>query len=579
MPQPRTAAIISASLLSLLSLVSWACHSKNEAPAPKAPAPKTEIIAPAPELPSPINPASERWADSVMATLSPRQRAAQLFVPRLDITNNAAGYATLKRIVGDQGMGGILLGKGTVEGYADIINHAQSYAAVPMLATLDGEWGLSMRVTDAPRFPHNIAIGAANDPELTRAYGREVARQCRLTGIQVDFAPVLDVNSNPDNPVIGFRSFGEDPELVGRLGAAFCAGMQSEGVMAVGKHFPGHGDTSVDSHKALPTVSHSLPVLKSIDFKPFEMAMRAGMEGVMVGHLKVPALDASGTPSSLSKIITTDCLQDSLGFKGLIFTDALAMKGAARTGENNCVSALLAGADILLNSSSPVADLNAVMSAVESGKLSQQLIDERCRKLLIYKHRLGLANFRPADTKGLATQLDSKESKRIIAELSRKAITVVKNNDAALPLSGKRIVVVSIGAKAENSFAKECKTIDPAVTTFSYDGASPLPAAVSAAVKNADEVVIAVFKDSAASRTAFSKIADMRPAIGVFILNPFRVPGFKDLNSLKATVLAYDNIPQLSVAAARTIFGKEKVSGHLPVNLPGVGRVGDGLTF
>lgn len=293
---------------------------------------------------------SAAWADSVMSGLTMRERIAQLFVPRLDITDNDAGFAQLKKAVQTDGMGGILLGKGTVESYAALINRAQQTANVPLMVTLDGEWGLSMRVGGTPRFPHNMALGAAGDEGLLYAYGREMARQCRLMGIQVNFAPVLDVNSNPANPVIGYRSFGEDPELVGRLGAAYCRGLLEGGVLPVGKHFPGHGDTSTDSHKTLPLVGHTVAQLLNADIRPFVTAIEAGMPSVMVGHLKVPALDPSGTPASLSYPIITELLQNQLGFDGLIFTDALAMKGASREGENNCVSALLAGADVLLGS-------------------------------------------------------------------------------------------------------------------------------------------------------------------------------------------------------------------------------------
>ncbi len=570
-----TKTILTISAIFAASLAALACHSRSAEPENNAGS-NVSVIAPAPALPPHIDPAAEKWADSVMATLSPRQRAAQLFIPRLDITDDATGYATLKKIVADEGMGGFLLGKGTLSSYANLINKGQSYAAVPLLVTLDGEWGLSMRVTDAPRFPHNIAIGAADDPELTRAYGREVARECRLTGIQVDFAPVLDVNSNPDNPVISYRSFGEDPDLVSRLGAAFCRGMADEGVMAVGKHFPGHGDTSTDSHKTLPTVDHSLQTLKDVDLKPFEVAMRSGMDGIMVGHLRVPELDPSGIPSSLSSTITTGWLQDSLGFNGLIFTDALAMKGAARTGENNCVSALRAGADILLSSASPVADLNAVVAAVKTGNLKQDVIDARCRKLLIHKYNLGLAKHPQTDTENIVRRVNSEESRRIINELSRKSITILRNNDSAIPLAGKQIVIISIGAPAANTFTRECESIGN-VRCFSLDGASAIPAATVSAIKNADEVVIAVFKDSTSSRAAFAKAAAIRPAIGVFILNPFRIPKFTGLDSLRALMLAYDNIPELNVAAAKALFGKNAVGGRLPVNLPGVGSIGDGL--
>ncbi|MDE5744874.1 MAG: hypothetical protein K2H84_04335 [Paramuribaculum sp.] len=254
-----------------------------------------------------------RWADSVMNTLTLRQKVGQLFVPRLDVFDNPAGHAALKKMVTTGEVGGFLLGKGTVAGYAALIKGAQDAAKIPLMVTLDGEWGLAMRLTDAPRFPYNMGLGAISDPELLYEYGKEVARECREVGIAVNFAPVLDVNSNPANPVIGYRSFGENPARVAALGRAYSRGLEDGWVMAVGKHFPGHGDTSVDSHKALPTVDHSAENLENVDLVPFRDFINDGLGGIMVGHLKVPALDASGTPASLTSRISSDKLKKQMG--------------------------------------------------------------------------------------------------------------------------------------------------------------------------------------------------------------------------------------------------------------------------
>ncbi|MDE6826425.1 MAG: beta-N-acetylglucosaminidase, partial [Paramuribaculum sp.] len=211
-----------------------------------------------------LSPQGQQWVDSVYASLTPEQRVAQLFVPHLVISDNEAGRATIRRMTGELGVGGILLGKGTVDSYASLINLAQSQAKVPVMVTLDGEWGLSMRVSVTPRFPYNIALGAITDTRLLYDFGNELARECRLLGIQVDFAPVVDVNSNPDNPVIGYRSFGEDPKRVAKAGVAVSAGLEAGKVMSVAKHFPGHGDTNVASHKAIPTITHSRSTRESV---------------------------------------------------------------------------------------------------------------------------------------------------------------------------------------------------------------------------------------------------------------------------------------------------------------------------
>ena len=522
---------------------------------------------------------AEAWADSIMATLSPRQRVAQLFIPRWDFQGGSINAAMMRQQIVDEGIGGFLLGKGSLANYVDVINKAQSMAKVPLMVTLDGEWGLAMRIPDAPRFPKNIALGAIQDVKLLEEYGHEVARECKLTGIQVDFAPDLDVNSNPKNPVIGYRSFGEDPKRVAALGAAFCKGMEAEGVMAVGKHCPGHGDTSVDSHKALPTVDHSKQTLEEVDFLPFEEAAKAGMSGIMVGHLKVPALDKSGTPSSLSKIITTDILQNQLGFKGLIFTDALAMKGAVNANENNCVSAFRAGADIMLSSAAPVKDIQAMVDAIKSGKISQQEVDRRCRKLLIYKYKLGLVTPEVIKKEGLAGKLNSPETKALLMRLAKASITVLRNNGDVLPLSDldkRTVAVINLGASAANEFASTCGKYTE-VNKVGVTTAADVAKAVAAA-KKAEVVIVGVFKNDAVTRDAFAQLRKSSACfVPVFFVNPFKMSAFGTLDTLPVLVAAYDDTNEIYSAAAQAIFGGIDVNGRFPVNIAGVGRLGDGV--
>lgn len=524
---------------------------------------------------------AEMWADSVMKTLSPRKRVAQLFIPRWDIKGTCTPASVMKREVCDEGVGGIIIGPGTVNQYADLINQYQKLAEVPLLFTIDGEWGPAMRIAEAPRFPHNIALGAIQDTKLIEEFGKEAARECREAGIQVDFAPVLDVNSNPDNPVIGFRSFGENPQRVAELGAAFIRGMESEGVMSVGKHFPGHGDTSVDSHKALPTVTHSRQVLEEVDFLPFKVAVDAGMSGIMIGHLRVPSLDASGTPASLSKKITTDIVRNELGFKGLIFTDALAMKGAAQKGENNCVSAFLAGADMLLGPASPFEDIQAMMNAIKSGKIRQEDVDARCRKVLIYKFKLGLVNSRFVKKEGLVSRLNSPEAKALNDRLAKAAITVIKNADTILPLNmadRNNVVVISLGAGADNAFATTCKTYG-AVKGFAVNTEAEAAKAIAAA-KEAQVVIVGVFKNNAVCTGVFKRLTTSpSKVVPVFFVNPFKLKGFGNLQSLPTLVMAYDDTKELEAAGAQALFGAIDVTGLFPANVAGVANIGEGVSL
>ncbi len=531
-------------------------------------------------LPSPgggsLTPTAEAyaWADSVCATMTPRERVAQLFVPRLDITANAAGKAQLTKMV-DAGVGGFLLGKGTIDDYTTLIALGQKEARIPLLVTLDGEWGLAMRIKGTTRYPYNMALGAIQDSQLLYEYGAEVARQCRALGIHVDFAPVMDVNSNPSNPVIGYRSFGEDPARVAALGTAYSRGMESAGVLTTAKHFPGHGDTSVDSHKALPTVDHSRQTLNDVDLLPFRQYIGAGMSGVMVGHLCVPALDNSGTPTSLSSKIVTDLLKGEMGFKGLVWTDALAMKGA-NSSENNCVRALRAGADVLLGSGAPLTDIDAVVKAVADGKVTQKAVDERCRKILAYKYMVGLgsgaAPSRPA-------AINAQSAEDVNRRLCTAVITCLENGDNLLPvrhLRERTVAVVSIGAAADNQFTSACRRYAEVSAYGAPDGA--LTASQIQSIKKADVVIVGVFSDSQVAVTSLSKLDGVSALVPVFFLNPYKMSRFATPISHHHTlVTAFDDTPMLREYAAQAIFGGIPMTGRCPVNIKGVAKLSQGV--
>lgn len=524
------------------------------------------------------SPRALAWADSVMGKMTLEQRVAQLFVPRLDITDNPAGKTAIKKMVADHKVGGFLLGKGTIESYSSLINAAQGAADIPLLVTLDGEWGLSMRITDAPRFPYNMGLGAIRDTKLLEEYGNEVARECRAIGINVNFAPDVDVNSNPANPVIGYRSFGENPQRVAAAGSAYGKGLENGNVLAVAKHFPGHGDTSTDSHKTLPIVNHSREKMEDVDLLPFHQFIKSDLGGVMVGHLKVPSLDASGQPASLSPKITTNLLKRQMGFKGLVFTDALAMKGAVSS-QNNCVTAFKAGADILLGSSSPTTDILAMTTAVKHGDIKREEIDNRCRKVLAYKYALGLSERPKAINASTAkSQINSTKAADIASRLAAASITIIQDNASLLPISElatKSIAIVSLGAAPENLFSETCRKYANC-KLFSINKQEITPSQLSK-IKEFDIIVTAVFNDSEWARQSFSQLSTHRDMIGVFFINPYKMAkfgaGIKDIGAL---VTAYDDTPELRKAAAIGIFGGEKVDGQFPVNLTGIAKVGDG---
>lgn len=512
---------------------------------------------------------ASQWVDSVYNTLSLRERVAQLFIPHLVINDNDAGRAAIRRYVGKDKVGGILLGAGTVASYAALNDYAMSKADIPLMITADAEWGLSMRLKDAPRFPRNLALGAGENEKVMERYGREMARQCRLLGISVSFAPVVDVNTNPLNPVIGDRSFGEDPRRVSRLAKAYARGLEYGGVMAVAKHFPGHGDTSSDSHLALPKVTRSLAELEAADLVPFADLIKDGIGGVMVGHLDVPSIDKTGTPASLSEPIVTELLKRKMGFDGLVFTDALEMKGAkSRDGSNNCVAALAAGADVLLGSLSPSTDIDAVVAAVSSGRISERRVEESVRKVLTHKYYLGLSR-RPSIP--AHPKLSDEQTGQVLDDLARMSVTLLRDDDAVLPLKPSvRIAVVPIGGGADAFTGRLRHSLGGGVDVC--DGNTKF---------DSYDVVIAPVvssKENAVKALSVLKTRAGRRLVPVFFTNTYRTGRFsKCLSGLSTVVIAGDNTAELQRAVADGLTGKFLISGRLPVSVDGVGNLGDGI--
>ena len=333
--------------------------------------------------------AMTHWVDSVFKTLNTEEQLAQLIMPIVYPSQDTQAIKREEQRFSKFKWGGILYQKGLMAHQLIMNKRLQQTNSIPLLIALDGEWGLYMRLIDAPRFPRNLGLGLAGDAQMLYEYGREIARECRLMGIHVNFAPTVDVNINPLNPVIGSRSFGSTPSVVSQLSEAYALGLEDGGVLSVAKHFPGHGDTSEDSHKTLPIVQATRKRLELVELAPFKHYINSGLGGIMTAHLRVPALENRSIPSSLSPNVCTDLLKKDLGFQGLIFTDGLEMEGVQTQSLGDIgVAALLAGNDILLGPSSPEAQLNNLVLAYWDGRLPAKLIEEKVRKVLAYKYRL-----------------------------------------------------------------------------------------------------------------------------------------------------------------------------------------------
>lgn len=333
--------------------------------------------------------AMTHWVDSVFKTLNTEEQLAQLIMPIVYPSQNTQDIKREEQRFSKFKWGGILYQKGLMAHQLIMNKRLQQANSIPLLIALDGEWGLYMRLKDAPRFPRNLGLGLAGDAQMLYEYGREIARECRLMDIHVNFAPTVDVNINPLNPVIGSRSFGSTPSVVSQLSEAYALGLEDGGVLSVAKHFPGHGDTSEDSHKTLPIVQATRKRLELVELAPFKHYINSGLGGIMTAHLRVPALENRSIPSSLSPNVCTDLLKKDLGFQGLIFTDGLEMEGVQTQSLGDIgVAALLAGNDILLGPASPEAQLNNLVLAYWDGRLPAKLIEEKVRKVLAYKYRL-----------------------------------------------------------------------------------------------------------------------------------------------------------------------------------------------
>ncbi len=523
------------------------------------------------------------WTDSVFNSMSMDERIGQLFMVMADVKSTNQNMQRLLRYVNELKIGGVLFHKGSPEVQARLTNRMQEASKVPLLVSLDGEWGLSMRLSGTTRFPKNMMLGAIENDLLIRRYGEEVARQCKEMGIHINFAPDLDVNSNVDNPVIGIRSFGENPAAVADKGIAYASGLEEGGIMAVAKHFPGHGDTSDDSHEALPVIYHSRSRLDSVELFPFRRYIQKGFAGIMTAHLHIPALDKrKNRPSSLSEKVVKELLQGELGFRGLCFTDALAMKGAGGgKSESPCVKALLAGNDILLAPDAPISDYKAVKEAVEEGIIPMKLIEDKCRKILQYKYAAGLDRYKPIPLKGLSERLNTAHAAWLAAQLNAEAITLLKNEDDVLPLKklGRtKMAVLSIGSGTsdfEETVSKYAKADYFAVTRSSSASAIRQ---VYAKLDKYDLVICAVHTVRIPESQALCKLAERKQLVYAFFTVPYFCKSYKQsVEKAEAVVMGYEDTPLAQQYAAQAIFGGIGTKGKLPVSIPDLYYAGTGI--
>lgn len=527
-----------------------------------------------------------QWVDSVMNKLSLKEKVGQLFIHTIAPIDTKQNLEVLRDAVETYKVGGLLFSGGKMETQVELTNRAQKQAKVPLMMTFDGEWGLAMRLRGTPSFPRNMVLGCIQDNRLIYEYGREVARQCWHIGVQVNFAPVTDVNINPKNPVINTRSFGEDPKQVAAKVIAYATGLEGGGVLSVSKHFPGHGDTDVDSHKALPLLPFTRERLDSIELYPFKKAIRAGVSGMMVGHLQVPAIEPkSGLPSSLSRKVVTDLLTDELGYKGLIFTDALAMKGVAGNG-NVSLQALKAGNDMVLAPRNLKVEIAAVLSAIEKGEISKEDIESKCRKVLTYKYALGLSQKPHIRLSGLEQRIDSPQTRDLLRRLNLAAITILNNKNNILPMHAgieQKIALLEVGKPGETDVLAGRLSGYTSLKRFRLrpNHTETENRRLRDSLATYSRVIVAVSEPKLAPyQPFFAKLPPESPAIFLFF-----TPGKSMLQiqravaDASAVVLAHCDDADVQRQVADVLFAKATADGRLSASLGGLFRTGAGVTI
>lgn len=509
-------------------------------------------------------------------------------------TDNASPEA-VEKLVKDYKVGGVVFFQGGPVPQAKVTNRLQAASRVPLLVAMDAEFGLAMRLDSTVRYPYMLTLGAIEGgDELIYEMGKQVALQARRLGVHINFAPVADVNNNPSNPVINFRSFGENKYKVAAKAVAYMKGMQDHGLLTTAKHFPGHGDTGTDSHYALPVITHDRSRLDSVELYPFSELIKNGLSGVMIAHLSIPALDGTpNLPSTLSKPVVTDLLRRQMGFEGLVYSDAMNMKGVTRYFSDGAADAggLAAGMDILEFTEDVPKAIAQIKAAMERGEISREEIDLRCRRVLAAKAWAGLDHYRAVDLNGLYTDLNPKQAELTNRLLTEKALTVLKNDGEILPLrrlDTLKIATVSIGAEGRTIFQNTAGLYSGMDHFFISDKATDAEMeSLLGGLKSYNLVLAALHLGSIRPGAGYGvtdqvrkltgAIAGRQHAVVVVLGNPYALDRLEGIENARAIVLGYQLTPFTEDLSAQLVFGAIPATGKLPVTVNEKFRYNDGI--
>ena len=531
------------------------------------------------------------WVDAVFNTLTPKEKVAQLFLVRAHTNLGQKYIDSVAQVIQDEHLGGLVVFQGGPVRHVDMFNRYQSLSKVPLMMTFDGEWGLGMRMPDSTlSFPYQMTLGAVQDNQLIYRMGREVALDFHRIGMHFNFAPDVDINNNPKNPVIGIRSFGDNKYNVTQKAKAYMDGMVDGGILASIKHFPGHGDTDVDSHYDLPQLPFDKKRLDSLEMYPFKELIKAGAPAVMVAHMNIPSLDDTpNMPSSISKKVVTDLLRNELGFNGLTVTDAMDMKGVKKffpNGEAD-VQAIIAGHDLLEVSENSKRAIDLILKAIEEGRISQADIDARVKRVLAAKLWLGLDKYQATAQQNLYADLHRASAVQLIDELSNAAITAL-NSTEKLKSFNKELptAIINIGISANQTFQNELATaLTNETQYFVPDSLSKedMKRLVKEIKKN-KQYVIAVHDTRLRPRPTMQlheNVQDLmrkfaKKSILTLFTNVYALDAVEASKKAKTILLAYQNDAFMQKAAAKTILGQNIATGKLPVTINKKFKYGQG---
>ena len=533
---------------------------------------------------------TDPWVTEQLNQMTLEEKIAQLMTITVYPKQNEESKKRVIELIKSYNPGGILVMQGTPVKSAQWINDFQEVSKVPLLVSIDGEWGLSMRTDSVMKFPYAQAIGAIQDSALIYNFGRDIAAQLKLMGIHMNFAPVADINTNPRNPVINFRSFGEDKKNVAEKVWLVSKGMQDNGVIPVAKHFPGHGDTDTDSHKTLPYLKHSKQRMDTLETYPFRYLSDQGITGIMTAHLNVPSIDDSGTPSSLSKPIVTDYLKNEIGFKGFVVTDAINMKGVRTEKGNAEVEALVAGNDMIEFVPDLQKAIQSVKNAVETGRLTTADIDEKCTTILALKRWVNLHEYSPISLQNLTSNLNSPVIEATNRKLIKASFTTLKNN-GILPVQGfdtLKIASLMIGEENITPFQKMMENytnVDHFV--ISKNATQNEWIEIHSKLKNYNLIIAGItginlypssgYGAAQLQRNVVDELIREENSVFVFFGNAYALKSFESIESAKGLIMAYQNTELFQELAAQLVFGAFDSKGKLPVSVDKRFKVNDGI--